>query len=243
MPENELWLTKILNDYLAGPANAILSLVHLPAEPRPWSNWMSMELLVVAIIVVLFAFLRTQLSVDKPGPLQHVFELLWGFVKETMNEVGLHHGERYAPFFGTLFIYILFMNLLGLIPGFESPTMYIMVPLGLALATFIYYNYNGIRELGLLGYLKQFLGPVWWLALLMIPLEIISHLARVLSLSVRLYANMFAGDQVTTAFLSLTKLVAPVIFMFLHLFVALLQAYVFMLLAIIYVNIATSHEH
>jgi F-type H+-transporting ATPase subunit a len=135
------------------------------------------------------------------------------------------------------------MNLIGLIPTLESPTMYIMVPLGLALATFIYYNYHGVRELGLLGYLKQFLGPVAWLAVLMVPLEIISHLARVLSLSVRLYANMFAGDQVTMAFLSLTKLVAPVIFMFLHLFVALLQAYVFMLLAIIYVNIATSHEH
>jgi F-type H+-transporting ATPase subunit a len=181
--------------------------------------------------------------VDKPGATQHLFELVYGFVKDTMEEVGLHHGERYTAFFATLFIFILFMNLLGLVPTLESPTMYVMVPLGLALATFVYYNYHGIRELGLLGYLKQFLGPVWWLAVLMVPLEIISHLARVLSLSVRLYANMFAGDQVTLAFLNLTKLVAPVVFMVLHLFVALLQAYVFMLLAIIYVNIATSHEH
>jgi F-type H+-transporting ATPase subunit a len=243
MPENELWLTRILNDYLAGPANAILGLVSLPAEPRPWANWMAMELLVFAIIVVLFAFLRTRLSVDKPGATQHLFELVYGFVKDTMEEVGLHHGERYTAFFGTLFIFILFMNLIGLIPSLESPTMYVVVPLGLALSTFVYYNYHGVRELGLLAYLKQFLGPVWWLAVLMIPLEIISHLARVLSLSVRLYANMFAGDQVTVAFLNLTKLVAPVIFMVLHLFVALLQAYVFMLLAIIYVNIATSHEH
>lgn len=243
MPEQELWLTRILNDHLAGPANAVLSLFQQPTDARPWSNWMSMELLVVAIIVVLFAFLRTRLSVDKPGATQHLFELVYGFVKDTMEEVGLHHGDRYTAFFATLFIFILFMNLLGLIPTLESPTMYVMVPLGLALATFVYYNYHGVRELGILGYLKQFLGPVWWLAVLMVPLEIISHLARVLSLSVRLYANMFAGDQVTLAFLNLTKLVAPVIFMVLHLFVALLQAYVFMLLAIIYVNIATSHEH
>lgn len=243
MPEQELWLTRLLNDHASGVANAILSLAKFPAQERPWTNWISMELLVIAIIVVLVALVRMRLSVDKPGALQHIFELIYGFVKDTMDEVGLHHGEKYMPFFGTLFIFILFMNLLGLIPTLESPTMYIMVPLGLALSTFVYYNYHGVRELGLFGYLKQFLGPVWWLAWLMIPLEIISHLARVLSLSVRLYANMFAGDQVTGAFLNLTKLVAPVIFMLLHLFVALLQAYVFMLLAIIYVNIATSHEH
>lgn len=243
MPEQELWFTRILNDYLAGPANAVLSLVHQPTDAHPWSNWMAMEILVVGIIIILFAILRTRFSVDKPGATQHMFELVYGFVKDTMEEVGLHHGERYTAFFATLFIFILFMNLLGLIPTLESPTMYIAVPLGLALSTFVYYNYHGVRELGLFGYLKQFLGPVWWLAWLMIPLEIISHLARVLSLSVRLYANMFAGDQVTLAFLNLTKLIAPVIFMVLHLFVALLQAYVFMLLAIIYVNIATSHEH
>jgi F-type H+-transporting ATPase subunit a len=243
MPEQELWLTKLLNDHLAGLANAILTLVRLPAEARPWTNWLSMELLVIAVLVLLVAFVRSRLSVDKPGATQHIFELIYGFVEMTMDEVGLHHGERYMPFFGTLFIFILFMNLFGIIPGLQAPTMYIYVTLGLAVATFIYYNFHGVRELGLFGYLKQFLGPVWWLVWLMIPLELISHLARVLSLSVRLYANMFAGDQVTGAFMALTKVVAPVIFMCLHIFVGLLQAYIFMILAIIYVNIATSHEH
>lgn len=243
MPEHELWLTKLLNDHLAGIANAFLSMVHMPTDPHPWANWISMELLVIGVIVVLVAFVRTRLSVDKPGATQHIFELIYQFIRSTMEEVGLHHGDRYLPFFGTLFIFILFMNLFGVIPGLQAPTMYIYVTLGLALATFVYYNFHGVRELGLFGYLKQFLGPVWWLAWLMIPLELISHVARVLSLSVRLYANMFAGDQVTNAFLNLTRFVAPVIFMCLHIFVALLQAYVFMLLAIIYVNIATSHEH
>src|SRR5579875_3911474 len=177
MPEQELWLTKLLNDHAAGVANALLGLARFPALQRPWTNWLSMELLVIAILFALVLLARMRLSVDQP--------------------VGLHHGERYLPYFGTLFLFIVLMNLIGLVPSLESPTMYIMVPLGLALATFVYYNYHGIRELGLLAYLKQFMGPVAWLAVLMIPLELISHLARILSLSVRLYANMFAGDQVT----------------------------------------------
>ena len=183
MPENELWLTKLFNDHLAGIANSILSLVHLPTEERPWANWMVMELLVVAIIVVLFAMLRSRLSVDKPGKTQHLFEVIYLFIKSTVDEIGIHHGEKYIPYFGTLFIFILFMNLLGIIPTFESPTMYVVVPLGLALSTFLYYHYHGVRELGVLAYLKQFLGPIWYLFIIMIPLEIISHLARPLSLT------------------------------------------------------------
>ncbi len=93
------------------------------------------------------------------------------------------------------------------------------------------------------GYLKQFLGPVWWLAFLMLPIEIVSHFARPLSLTVRLFANMFAGEQVYLTFISLTKLIVPVIFIGLHLFVSLLQAYIFTLLAMIYVGGAVSHEH
>ncbi len=245
MPEHELWLTKIFNDHLADLANSILNLVHVEAEnpQRPWADWLVMELLVVAILMLLFAVLRSRLSVDKPGKIQHLFEIIYLFIKDTVDEIGIHHGSRYVPYFATIFIFILFMNLLGLIPTFASPTMYVAVPLGLALSSFLYYHFNGVRELGLLAYLKQFLGPIWWLFPLMIPLEIISHLARPLSLTVRLYANMFAGEQVTGAFLGLTKLLVPVVFMALHLFVAILQAYIFTLLSMIYVNLATSHEH
>jgi F-type H+-transporting ATPase subunit a len=113
---------------------------------------------------------------------------------------------------------------------------------GLAVITFLYYNFVGFREFGL-GYLKQFMGPVAWLAPLMIPIEIISHFVRPLSLSVRLYGNMFAGEQVTGIFLSLTYLIIPVIFMLLHIFVAVVQTYVFTLLTTIYLGGATSEEH
>jgi len=145
-------------------------------------------------------------------------------------------------YFGTLFLFILLCNLIGLIPGFESPTMNPSVTAGCAVATFLYYNLVGIQSNGF-KYAAHFVGPVWWLAPLMIPIEIVSHLARPLSLTIRLYANMFAGEKVTMVFLGLTYFAVPAVFMGLHLFVALLQAYIFMLLTMIYVAGATAHEH
>jgi len=241
--EHEIWLTALLNHLLAGPADSVLKIMGVPHDAaHPWSNWMSMELLVVAIIVVLFAMLRSRLSVDNPGKLQHVFEVIYEFVQGQAHET-IEHGSRpFVPFFGTIFIFILFMNLIGIIPGFESPTMSASVPLGLAVAVFFYYHWAGIREHGA-KYVLHFFGPVWWLAPIMFVIEIISHLARPLSLTVRLFANMFAGEKVTAAFLMLTYLFIPSIFIGLHVFVALLQAYIFALLAMIYVGGAVAHEH
>ncbi|MGA2135771.1 MAG: F0F1 ATP synthase subunit A [Bryobacteraceae bacterium] len=239
----EIWLAKLFNDHLPALGNFILSLLHLPAEPRPWANFMVMELLVMLLIVVLFAMLRPRLSVDRPGKLQQIFEVIYEFVSGQSNDVIGHGGEKYLPYFGTLFIFILISNLIGIIPGFESPTMAPSVTAGCAIATFCYYNLKGVREQGPLKYAAHFAGPVWWLAPLMLPIEIVSHLARPLSLSVRLYANMFAGEQVTLVFLGLTYLVAPAIFMGLHVFVSLLQAYIFVLLSMMYVGGAVSHEH
>ena len=139
-------------------------------------------------------------------------------------------------------LFILLCNLLGLIPGLESPTANPVVPLGFALVTFLYYHYHGVRVNGA-GYIKQFLGPVWWLAPLMFVIEVISHFARVLSLTVRLYANMFAGDLVTLAFFSIVPIGVPLLFLGLHLGVAIVQAYVFFLLASIYLSLAVAHDH
>lgn len=200
------------------------------------------EILVVLFIVIFFAVLRTRLSVDRPGKAQHVMEVMYDFFHASSEEVVGHEGPRYLAFFGTIFIFILCCNLIGIIPGFDSPTMYTMVPLGFAVCTFIFYHYTGVREHGL-GYIKQFLGPFWWLAWLMLPIEIISHFARPLSLTVRLFANMFAGEQVYLTFIALTKIIIPVIFIGLHTFVGFLQAYIFMLLAMVYVGGAVAHEH
>jgi len=245
MHESELWLTAWFNDHLAGVANSILSAVRVtPEDPaRPWQNWIVMEILVVAILMALFAFLRPRLSVDNPGKLQHIFELFYGFFKSSVEDAGVPHGEKYVPYIGTIFIFILFMNLIGVVPGFESPTMSAPVPLGCALATFCYYNIVGIQANGILKYLGHFVGPIPVMAPLMIPIEIVSHLARPLSLTLRLYANMYAGEQVTMTFLGLTYFLVPAVFMGLHLFVAVVQAFVFTILPALYIGMATADEH
>jgi F-type H+-transporting ATPase subunit a len=241
--DSEVWTTVLFNRFLASPLDSFLNAIgHPAADPaHPWENWITMELLVVAIILILFAILRSRLSVEHPGKLQLTFEAIYKFVLGQTDEA-VEHGRKYAPFFGALFIFILFMNVIGVIPGFESPTQTVAVPLGLAVAVFFYYNWMGFREQGVGKYLAHFAGPMIILAPLMIPIELISHLARPLSLTVRLFANMFAGEKVTTTFLALTLIGAPAIFMGLHVFVAFLQAYIFMLLAMIYVGGAVAHE-
>jgi F-type H+-transporting ATPase subunit a len=118
-----------------------------------------------------------------------------------------------------------------------------VVPLGIAIPTFLYYNWQGLRANGPIGYAKTFLGPIWWIAPLIAPIEILSNLARVMSLTIRLYANMFASDLLTLVFFSMIPIGLPVIFLGLHLFVAIIQAYVFMLLTLIYLSLAVAHDH
>jgi len=242
MPESELWVTKVFNDYLAGAGNWALGLVKMPPQPRPWADFVVMQVLVVAMLMLVFALLRPRLSPDRPGKFQQTFELIYEFVYGQAEEQVGHAAQRYVGFFGVIFIFILTSNLIGLIPCFQSPTMSASVTAGCAVATFCYYHAVGIQATGW-RYVLHFLGPMPALAPLMFPIEIVSHLARMLSLTVRLYANMFAGEQVTLVFLSLTKFAAPVIFMGLHVFVGVVQAYIFMLLAMVYVGGAVAHEH
>lgn len=244
MQEHELWLTRLFNDHLAGAANTILGWFGLQAHDpaRPWTNFITMQIMVAAILVVLFALLRPRLSVDRPGGLQHCFEIIYNFLRGQADEVVGHAGRTHLPFFGTIFLFILFSNLLGTLPGFESPTMFPYVPAGCAVAAFLFYHWAGIRAQGLGRYLAHFAGPVPLMAPIMIPIEVVSHLGRPLSLTVRLFANMYAGEQVTLVFISLSYLVVPALFMGLHVFVAFLQAYVFALLTMVYVAGAVAHE-
>jgi F-type H+-transporting ATPase subunit a len=201
-----------------------------------------MQFVVVLFLMAVVALLRLRLSADRPGNIQQAFELFYEFVHgQAEDQIG-HEGLRYMGFFGTIFLFILTANLIGLVPCFESPTQNPSVTAGCALATFIYYNLIGIQANGF-KYPAHFAGPVWWLAPLMLPIEIISHMARPLSLTIRLYANMFAGEQVTMVFLGLTLFPIPVIFMGLHVFVGVIQAYIFMLLTMAYVAGAVAHEH
>ena len=240
--EPELWITQLFNDHLAGLGNSILGMVGAHPDPRPWANFIVMQFVVVLLLMMVVALLRFRLSADRPGSFQQAFELLYEFVYgQAEDQIG-HEGRRYMGYFGTIFLFILTANLIGIVPCFESPTQNPSVTAGCALTTFIYYNLVGIQALGF-KYPLTFAGPVWWLAPLMLPIEVISHLARCLSLTVRLYANMFAGEQVTMVFLKLTFFLVPVVFMGLHVFVGLIQAYIFMLLTMVYVGGAVAHEH
>ena len=245
MPEHELWFTVLLNKLFAGPAAALLATlgIHVEDAAHPIPNRIAMQVLVALIIMALFLFLRTRLSMDHPGRIQHVFEVFYEFVKGQAEEIIGHHGHQFAPMVMTIGVFILFSNLLGLVPTFESPTQNIQVTLGCAMVAFLYYHYSGMRHQGILKYIKHFGGPVVFLAPVMFVIEIFSHLGRPLSLSVRLYANMFAGKLITLIFFGLVPVGLPMIFMGLHTFVAFLQAYIFMLLTMVYLQGAVAEEH
>ncbi len=240
----QLLITRFLNVHFGTEVTAFLRALHLnPQFPNaPITNAFAMELLIFIAMMVYFIVVRVSLSVETPGAVQHLAEMTHEFVSEQGESVIGHGYERFVTYLTVLGLFILIGNLMGLVPGLESPTANVVVPLGFALTTFIYYHFHGIRE-NKGAYIKQFLGPVWWLSFLLFPIEIISHFARIISLTVRLYANMFAGDLVTLAFFSLIPVGIPLVFMFLHLGVALVQAYVFMVLAMIYLSLAVSHEH
>ena len=241
-------LTRLLIKLFGGMLAAGIHAVGIPAEKASAQatsvlSLFSVELLVAAGLIAFFVIVRAALSVEKPGAVQHVAEMIHEFIGDQAEQVIGHGYQRYQAYVTCIFLFVLINNLTGLIPGVTAPTTSIMVTLGLAFPTFLYYNYQGIREQGVIGYLKHFAGPIWWMAWLIFPIELVSHLARIMSLSVRLYANMFAGDMITLVAFSAFPIGFPVATLVLHIFVSLIQAFVFMLLTMIYLSLAVSHEH
>jgi F-type H+-transporting ATPase subunit a len=244
--------TTLMNKYLGGAALMLLRALHVsPTNPQaPIPSFVAMQILIVLLIIGFLVVVRTRLSVEQPGSLQIGMESLRGFISNMAGETVGQGSEQFVPYLVALGMFILICNLIGLIPGFESPTSVPAVPLGCALLTWFYYHSYGVRAHGPIGYAKHFIGPQeglpWALRLflpfLLFPIEIFSQLARVMSLTVRLYANMFAGEMVTLVFFSLVPLAVPVIFMGLHLGVALIQAYIFVLLTTIYLAEAVTAE-
>lgn len=243
--EHQFWITNILNHLFAAPVDALLNLARVhPANPdAPINNTFALEVLVAGGLILFFALVRATLSVERPNPAQQVAEMIHEFVGSNADQIIGHGYERFQAFVTCIFLFVVCNNLLGLIPGVVTPTSAPIVPLGIAMLTFLYYHFYGFKEQGVVGYMKHFAGPVWWIAPLLFPIEIISHCARVMSLTIRLYANMFASDLVTLVFFSLVPVAIPAIFLGLHAGVSLIQAYVFMLLAMIYLSQAVTHEH
>jgi F-type H+-transporting ATPase subunit a len=156
--------------------------------------------------------------------------------------IGHHDAPIYYPMIGTLFVFIMVSNLVGLIPGFLPPTDNLNTTLALGFFVFIYYNYAGLKAHGI-GYLKHFLGPMLWLAPLMLVIEIASHIFRPLSLALRLRGNIMGDHIVLGVFSSLVPYLLPVIFYGLGVFVAFIQAFVFCLMTMVYISLSTSHDH
>jgi len=243
--EHELWLTAWLNKLLGGVVTSLLVKIGFrPAAPtHPIPNYIAMELVVILLILAAALWLRSRLSMEKPGRFQQAMELVVQFVQNTAEEIIGHGSRRYVTMLGTLGIFVVLCNLLGLIPVFETPTASIQVTLGLAVVAFLYYNLQGLRQHGLVGYLKHLCGPLLALAVIMFPIEVLGNLGRMLSLSVRLYANMLVGNLLEKVFGGLIPIVVPVVFAALHIFVSILQAYIFMLLPAVYISMAVSEEH
>jgi F-type H+-transporting ATPase subunit a len=200
-----------------------------------------MVILVAAFLVVFLGIASRRRSLVPRG-MQNVFELLIGALEGLLVDIIGPEGKKYLPMIGTVGLFILCSNLLGLVPGLMSPTSKLNVTLGCALTVFVYYHYQGIKSNGLLKYLKHFSGPSLLLAPLMVPIELISHFSRPLSLSIRLFSNIFAEEVLIVVIASIIPYLLPLPFMVLSLFTGALQAFVFVLLACIYISGAVAHE-
>jgi F-type H+-transporting ATPase subunit a len=237
-------ITRLLNALFGGPVSSLQHAVGIQTTPATAiDNAFALELLVTLGLILFFLIVRATLSVESPNAAQQVAEIIHGAIGDQSEQIIGHGYEKFQSFVTCIFLFILLNNLLGAIPGIPAPTAHPVVPLGLATLTFLFYNFHGIRAQGPIGYLKHFAGPVWWMAWLIFPIEVISHLARVLSLTIRLYANMFASDLVTLVFFSLIPIAVPAVFIGLHVAVSVIQAFVFMLLTMIYLSLATAHDH
>jgi F-type H+-transporting ATPase subunit a len=238
-------LTRLLNHLFGAPLGALLQTlgIHLARPNAPINDGLTLELVIAVLMVGFFILTRLTLNVEKPGTAQNLAEVVHEFVCDQAESTIGEGYERFVAYATIILTFVLSCNLMGLLPGIETPTSNPVVPLGIAIPTFLYYNWQGLRVHGPVGYAKTFLGPMWWIAWLVGPIEVISNLARVMSLTIRLYANMFASDLLTLVFFSMIPFGVPIVFLGLHLGVALIQAYVFMLLTLIYLSQAVAHDH
>lgn len=198
---------------------------------------------VVMAILIFFGWLSAKSVSLIPSKGQNFFELLVGGIEDFMITVTGEEGRWLLPLAATIFLFIFASNLIGLVPGFFPPTASLNTTLACALVVVVFTHVIGIKYHGA-KYIKHFLGPVWWMIPIILPIEIIGHLARILSLSFRLFGNMMGHELVLTILFVLAgAFLAPLPIMALGIFVALVQAFVFFLLSIMYFTGAMEHAH
>jgi F-type H+-transporting ATPase subunit a len=201
-----------------------------------------MYTLFVFIILALLSVLATRRLAVYPGQTQNVMEVIIGGFDALLHEIMGENGRKFFPLIATIGLFILFSNLLGIIPGFESPTANINTNAAMAIIVFLSTHVVGVKEHGL-KYFKQFMGPVWWLIPLMLPIEVISHISRPLSLTFRLFGNIKGEDIVLLVVLFLVPWFVPLPVFILMIFTSLVQTLVFMLLTMMYIAGAMEEGH
>jgi F-type H+-transporting ATPase subunit a len=238
--DHEFFVSTVFNDYIARP---VAELFGYHAEHEVLPAHLVMILLVSLGLIVFSLWVRRRLSVDSPGNLQQTLELFAEWLVGMTNDIVGHGGRRYFPLIGALFLYIIFSNLLGLVPGFMSPTSNINVTASCAVIVFIYYNFVGIRDNGFGKYMAHFAGPSLIIAPLLFPIEILSHLARPFSLAVRLFGNIFAEELIVGILNSMFPFVISIPVMALAVFASTVQAFIFVVLTMVYLGGAVEHSH
>jgi F-type H+-transporting ATPase subunit a len=208
----------------------------------PIPHHVAFSWLVMAVLLGLTCLVPRQPALVPRG-VQNVLEAVLEFVLGVLDDVMGPAGRRFLPLIATLGLYIFGSNLLGLIPGFAAPTDNVNTTASCAIVVFFAYHWIGIRQHGLWPYLKHFAGPMPALAPLMVPIEVISHVARPLSLTLRLFGNIAGEHVVSLIFFSLMPFLLPVPMMLMGLFFGLIQAFVFVMLTVIYISGAVAHEH
>lgn len=228
---------------LYGPVNALWhSVQHQFAWDIP--DHVIMALLVLSLSCVVFPLVARRISKDNPSHFQHILELVVGGLKTLLADIVGHGGERFLYIIGSFAVFIFVSNMFGLFFFLQPPTSNPNTTFGLAACAFLYYNYQGIRTQGLGRYLKHFMGPMPLLAPIMVPIEIIGHLARILSLGMRLFGNIFGEHMATGIFMGMLPFVLPWPMMGLGIFGAFLQTFVFIMLTMVYIGGAvTIEEH
>jgi len=204
------------------------------------------HMLLSAAIVLIIAKVATASMRLVPTGTQNVMEAyLGGVVAMGADVMGKEEARKYLPLVATIGLFVGVANLIGVIPGFEAPTSSLNMTLALALVVFFYYNFEGIRRNGVIKYFAHFLGPVWWLAWLMFPIELVSHVSRIISLSFRLFGNVKGDDMFLMVLLMLTPWIFPMVPFALLTFMALLQAFIFMMLTYVYLGgaVLISDDH
>ena len=220
---------------------------YLDAGYLPIPTHVVMFLFVMVVAVVILTILRGKLSVESPNNRQQTFEVGVETIRSLLGDLVGTGGMKHFPVVATFGILILLSNLTGMLPDIVAPTANFNVTLALAISSFLYYNYVGIRENGLLGHIKHFGGPVPSIGIMLIlfPIEIISNLARIMSLSVRLFGNIFGEEQLSGAISSLAQWILPVVLMPLGLLTSVIQTFIFVLLSMVYLGEVShnSEEH